>query len=115
MAVGSRHIRHDYNTWVDWEQKSVRTLCGVTTRTHLAGIPGLTQQPSIVQLPDRKVWGWCMRCVCSAYSPISNNSVASDVDSRVQSLYTDALAAIQEQYLWYRDRMQRDRENRNRL
>lgn len=100
MAVGGMHIRHDFNTWVDWEQKSVRTCCGMTTKRHLAGIPGLTMQPSVVETRDKKVWGWCMRCVNSAYGPIVNDSEDVTIDSRVRSLYADARKALQEQYLW---------------
>lgn len=112
MAVGSRHIRHDFNTWVDWEQKSVRSVCGSTTKRHLAGVPGVTPQRQIVELPDRKVWGWCMRCVNGAWSPIDNNANADDIDPRIKELYIEAREAIKEQRLWYEGKMLRERELR---
>lgn len=60
--ISTRHIRHDWKTFVEWEQVSVRTVCGVTTRRHLAGIPGVTPQAAVVEIGGRKKWGWCMRC-----------------------------------------------------
>lgn len=115
MAIGSRHIRHDFNTWVDWEQKSVRSACGVTTKRHLAGIPGITEQPRVVDLGDRKVWGWCARCVNSVWSSVDNNAQDFDIDSRVRELYSDARLELAEQRQWMMDRAQADRERRRRL
>lgn len=121
MAVGSMHIRHDYATWVDWEQKSVRSVCGVTTKRHLAGIPGITPQPPVVYPGDRTVWGWCMRCVNSAYSAIANNAADLDIDQRVRSLYADAEQVLYSQYTQERarrlklnDQARAERERRER-
>lgn len=61
-VVKSRHIRHDYNTWVNWEQNTVSTLCGMKTRFRLAGIPGVTEQPQFVDVNGKRYYGWCPRC-----------------------------------------------------
>lgn len=114
MAVGSRHIRHDFNTWVDWDQKSVRTACGATTKRHLAGIPGITPQPRTVDTGQKKIWGWCGRCVNSAWSSIDNNANDEMLDQRVGSLYTDAREQIAEQYRWQHAKMLETREARRR-
>lgn len=100
MAVGSRHIRHDWNTFVDWEQKSVRTLCGSTTKRHLAGIPGVSEQPEIVQGKDKKLWGWCMVCVRGLRS---NEEDLSSADPRIVALHREAHATVKPQYEWWLD------------
>lgn len=61
--IKGRHIRHDWRMFADWEQKSVKGACGVTTQRHLAGIPGFTQQPEVVRIADKNYYGWCARCV----------------------------------------------------
>lgn len=68
MAVAGMHIRHDWQGFVDWDQKSVRTLCGKTSARHLAGIPGVTDQPDVIEVNNKKVYGWCTRCSVSAFS-----------------------------------------------
>jgi hypothetical protein len=87
MAVGGRHIRHDWKTWVDSEQKSVRTLCGATTKRHLAGIPGVTEQPEIVEINDKKYFGWCTRCAVSSWRELHNVVVDEDVHPYIRPMY----------------------------
>lgn len=59
MAISNRHIRHDWQTFHNWEQKSVRTLCGQKSSPRLCGIPGITIQPvKVAQRP-----GWCPNCM----------------------------------------------------
>lgn len=62
-SIRNRHIRHDWQTFVDWEQKSVRTMCGVTTKRHLAGIPTVTTQDIFPEIDGKPRFGWCTRCV----------------------------------------------------
>lgn len=67
-SITTRHIRHDWPEWVDWHtQKSVKTMCGVRSRPGLCGIPGITEQESVVEKNGRKVWGWCMNCVRATF------------------------------------------------
>lgn len=92
MATG-RHIRHDWKTFVNWEQVSVRTVCGMTSRQGLTGIPGITEQPRIV---DNK-WGWCMRCVKSAVRDY-DGIFPQIANTKVAPLYAGFIAEIQDQY-----------------
>lgn len=102
-VVGGRHVRHDWQTFVDWEQKSVRTVCGVTTRRHLAGVPGVTPQPQQIPVDGKVVWGWCPRCVIqmmrgvNAY--VKENSLILD---EVRNLYDRASLEVQDQYDYLR-------------
>lgn len=99
----SRHIRHDYKTWAEWEQSSVRTVCGVTTRHGLAGIPGITLQPQIVDKGDKRYWGWCWPCVRSAYNEmtyvIASGKAGVFLDENLVRLYVNALHEIEQQFL----------------
>lgn len=62
--IATRHIRHDWSGWVDWQaQKSVKTLCNVKSKPHLCGIPGVTEQAFLVTRAGTPTWGWCMNCV----------------------------------------------------
>lgn len=116
-VISTRHIRHDWQTWIDWEQKSVRSLCNVTTKRHLAGIPGITEQPQIVVVGDKKLWGWCAPCVVKAINVIESVDNAS-TDQRVDSLYDSAYRDLEGQFLWmqsrgllYRPRVAQDASN----
>lgn len=63
-VISTRHIRHDWDRWFDNpDQNTVKTMCGVRSRTGLCGIPGITKQPEVVEKSGRRVWGWCMSCV----------------------------------------------------
>jgi hypothetical protein len=64
LIIG-RHIRHDWRTWDDaQDQKTVKTLCSVTSQPHLCGIPAVTEHPLwLTRKSDGlKVWGWCWGC-----------------------------------------------------
>lgn len=66
--VISRHIRHDWRTWVDSQRgRTVMSLCGAKTRPGLAGIPGITNQTSTIIDNGVTKWGWCNRCVIKFY------------------------------------------------
>lgn len=97
-VISTRHIRHDWQTFVDWEQKSVRTCCGVTTKRHLAGIPGVTEQPQIVEVSGRKLWGWCMNCVVQAMKDIKAYEDYAG-HPQVNYLYIRARQEIHNQWL----------------
>lgn len=62
--IVSRHIRHDWQTWNDDQnQKTIRSICNVRTKPHLAGIPGVTSQPFWVTTKAGDVaFGWCWQC-----------------------------------------------------
>jgi hypothetical protein len=96
--ISNRHIRHDWKTWVDWDQISVRTVCGVTTRMHLAGVPGITPQPPVVTTSAGKRWGWCTVCVMKAYfEQVPLDVVHPDIKER----YITFRAVIYPQYTAY--------------
>lgn len=63
--ISNRHIRHDYREFNDdLTQKTIRTVCGVTTSPKLAGVPGLTRQPVwVYETLTRRRFGWCPRCI----------------------------------------------------
>lgn len=67
MAMAGRHIRWDWQQFVSWEQKSVRTLCNKTSTWNATGIPGVTEQSEIVEAGGKKVYGWCTICARDAY------------------------------------------------
>lgn len=87
MLISNRHIRHDWKTFVDWPQISVRTVCKITTRQGLAGIPGITDQPQI--LPGGR-WGWCMRCVLGSTEDFITLYSLPEVDKAIYTLYNNA-------------------------
>lgn len=64
----TRHVRHDWQTWLDKQnQKSVRTLCGITSTPAKSGIPGITAQDlTVTDSQQRIVYGWCTGCVATA-------------------------------------------------
>lgn len=66
--ISSRHIRHDWPEWVDWDnQKSVKTMCGARSRPGLCGVPGVSKQESVVIKNNKQVWGWCQPCVSKTF------------------------------------------------
>lgn len=100
MTITNRHIRHDWQTWVDWKQNTVRTVCGVTTRQHLAGIPGITPQALIVDTAAGKRWGWCTKCVTRAFfENIMDEVTHPDIKDRYLTFRT----VITPQYMAYLD------------
>lgn len=78
----TRHVRHDWKTWLDnQDQKSVRTLCGMTSTPKASGIPGVTEQEIITtDSKGRKVWGWCIRCI---------SALANDVEAMTPQHYNN--------------------------
>ncbi len=68
MPISGRHVRHDWQTFVDSEQLSVRTVCRKTASRHMAGIPGVTQQETFWRDDkDRVHSGWCIPCAHEVY------------------------------------------------
>jgi len=98
--VATRHIRKDWYAWVDWPtQKTVSTMCGTRTKPHLAGIPGVTEQPPMVIRAGRKTWGWCTPCVREFYLWILPPIMAEDnTPPEIIALHRKARAAISDQY-----------------
>jgi hypothetical protein len=98
--ITTRHIRHDYKTWVDWDQKTVRTLCGVTTQRRLAGIPGITEQPVLLSNGKVNILGWCIRCTNYMHreiiglTPQVANTVVHDNYARAWAVSDKVLLAI---------------------
>lgn len=94
MVMAGRHIRHDWQQFVPWEQKSVRTLCGKTSTWNATGIPGVTEQPEVVEVGNKKVFGWCSACSVSAYQTAEHVTTGRViVDENIFELY-DRVARI---------------------
>lgn len=115
--ISSRHIRHDWQTFVDWQQKSVKTVCGVTTRRNLAGIPGVTDQPEVVEVKGVKKWGWCTACIRSSkydLDQVEKDMLAGEitVDETVRKMYDRFATAVLPQYLWWKDQELKRRKER---
>lgn len=102
-SITTRHIRHDWPEWVDWDnQKSVKTMCGVRSRPGLCGIPGVTEQNAVVEKNGREVWGWCTHCVRATFPYIFPPALTSDVaPQEIFLLHYRARAAIVRQYVWF--------------
>jgi hypothetical protein len=83
MTVTTRHIRHDWTGWVDWQsnvQRTVKTVCGVRSQPHLCGIPGVTKQERVVRKTNgTTVWGWCDRCVQLVWPFLNPPALNSDI------------------------------------
>ena len=109
-VITSRHIRHDWQTWVNWHQASVKAVCGVKTRPGLAGIPGITPQPQTVPMVGVTKWGWCMRCVVETVRVINGiESQKENMHPSVLALYEAASTEIFGQYLWYNEQREAGR------
>jgi hypothetical protein len=103
--ISTRHIRHDWKTFIDWDQRSVRTLCGRTSQQHLCGIPGVTEQPKIVEAGGKKKWGWCGMCIMSMmYEVNANESYYSQWVPEVQELWKKAVESVFDQYFWLKEK-----------
>lgn len=97
--IKGRHIRHDWQTFVVWEQKSVRTVCGVTSTFGMTGIPGVTPQAEVVEVNGKKYWGWCTRCVNSIQRGLRTaEEHRPDMHIDVVNLYELVTAALT--YQW---------------
>lgn len=101
MAMAGRHIRHDWQTFVDWEQKSVRTLCGKTSTFNAVGIPGVTPQPEEVEVKGKKYFGWCTLCAVLAYRESSRVYGLEDIHPYILPMYSDVLQTTLPIYLEY--------------
>lgn len=89
-VISNRHIRHDWQTFVNWDQNSVKTICGQKSQPRLSGIPGITDSPAD---------SWCPNCVHKVIvgtpwknAPLVN--ILADLrkasnDPKVQMLYDD--------------------------
>ena len=101
MAIAGRHVRHDWKTWVDDDrQKSVRTMCGRTSRRELAGVPGVTPQEVLVTVGDRKISGWCPQCAyeMTLYALASLNQ---DLHPYILPMYEGAIAEANTGYIYW--------------
>lgn len=98
--ISTRHIRKDWPEWVDWpNQKTVSTMCGVRSRPGLCGIPGITNQPQIVERSGVKAWGWCGRCVNSTWPYLMPPVLSKDITSTViLDLHRSAQEQLVRQY-----------------
>ncbi len=86
MPIGNRHVRHDWQTFVDWRQKSVKTMCGVKTRSELAGIPGVTEQPTVLKTIDKDIYGWCIAC-CYETCLYAEAALSKDLHPYIRAMY----------------------------
>lgn len=98
--ITTRHIRHDWPEWIDWNnQKTVKSMCGVRTQPHLAGIPGITKQEAVVEVNGKRVWGWCTPCVKNTWPYYMPPALTVDVTSpEILGLHVMARACLAQQY-----------------
>lgn len=101
MPMAGRHIRHDWQTFVDWEQKSVRTVCNKTSTFNAVGIPGVTDQPVEIEVGDKKYFGWCTRCSVVTYREASRVYGLSDIHPYILPMYSDVMQVTLPIYLEY--------------
>jgi hypothetical protein len=113
--IKGRHIRHDWQTFVDWDQKSVRTVCGMTSKRHLSGIPGFTEQDERVKSNGREYWGWCTRCVTSVVRAMRGfeHLPAGTFVPEVVALYARVSETLLDQYETMRVRALADEKQRH--
>lgn len=102
--ITNRHIRHDWKTFVDWEQKSVRTVCRATSRQGLAGIPGITDQKNIVNVGGKNFWGWCINCVRFSMPEAIHSAQSPDMNDFMRPQYDRFIVQIGDQYRWIVDK-----------
>lgn len=109
MVMAGRHIRHDWQTFVDWEQKSVRTVCGKTSTFNAVGIPGVTDQPEEVEVRGKKYFGWCTMCSVNVYVQADNIwcNKSDDMHPYIFPMYTDVLRILEPIYEAWRTRQRR--------
>lgn len=64
-VVGGRHIRWNWDRWIDHSTTAqVRTVCGLRSTDEFCGIPGITQQPLKIERDGAHPRpGWCMHCL----------------------------------------------------
>lgn len=104
MAMAGRHIRHDWQTFVEWDQKSVRTVCGRTSTFNATGIPGVTDQPQVVVVGDKRYPGWCTMCARLAYITAGNalmSDSAPDLHPYIVPMYEDVFVKTTDAHLAY--------------
>ena len=109
MAMAGRHIRHDWQQFVVWDQKSVRTLCGRTSTWNATGIPGVSEQEEVVEVAGKKVFGWCTVCAVSAF--ITTEQILGDYTMNlhpyIRPMYIDVAEITQPIHQAWVDRQQR--------
>lgn len=115
MPVAGRHIRHDWQTFVDWEQKSVRTACGRTTSRHLAGIPGVTHQPEIVNVAGSAMVGWCVPCSVKVNKRAESALISENFHPYIKPMYESVLEVVAPIYDAYRKRKEDTRKKREQM
>ena len=118
-VISTRHIRHDWDRWFDNpDQTTVKTMCGVRSRTGLCGIPGITKQPEVVEKSGRRVWGWCMGCVRATWrdsSLVNGQDVDNGLTTQaIVDLYKELRRVISKQYYSYLKAELKRAENTNR-
>lgn len=102
MAVVNMHIRQDWKELVDHDEyKTLRTICGRRTTRSNVGIPGITDQPSVLyDSKGRKRRGWCKYCMHKIfYSHVDSHRYPSSevlgvMTKDVRDIYEKIFAAI---------------------
>ena len=85
MTLKYRHVRAEWQQFVEWPYKKVSTLCGVKTAAHNAGIPGLTDETD-----------WCPRCALSVSRTVQGlDGKDYMTNESVRTLYSQAWLAVQ--------------------
>lgn len=91
MVMAGRHIRHDWQQFVAWDQKSVRTLCNKTSTWNATGIPGVSEQPEVVAAGSKMVFGWCSACAVSAHKTAWDAMEGAPMHPYVRPMYEDVI------------------------
>lgn len=107
MAMAGRHIRHDWQTFVNWEQKSVRTVCGKTSTFNAVGIPGVTEQPEEVEVKGKKYFGWCTLCAVYSYQSAFKAYDGEDMHPYIIPMYEGLIAIVEPVFLEWHSRQRR--------
>lgn len=93
----NRHIRWDWNTWVEFERDKIKTMCGKTSSPKYCGIPGITSQRRLVTNSKGVLEpGWCPACCFQTYKAISSMEVVLPTINEVNVLYKKCLAIVAE-------------------
>lgn len=86
MALKAKHVRSEWQTFVEWPYKKVSTLCGVKTAAHNTGIPGLN--------PDEI--DWCLNCASGVNSTVEQlDGQPYMTNDSINLLYSRAWLAVQ--------------------
>jgi hypothetical protein len=99
MTLKYRHVRAEWQQFVEWPYKKVSTLCGVKTAAHNAGIPGITDNEA-----------WCQRCAVNVHLTVEGlDNQPYMTNDAIRTLYSQAWMAVQPAVaIWRESRRQQE-------